>query len=50
MKKTYIIPSVNIVRTETENLLTESISVDPNKQGGNALVQENDWDIWGEEE
>lgn len=49
MKKTYIIPAVNIVHVESEgNLMITSLKIDSGKSGGDALVKgEADWDIWG---
>lgn len=48
MKKTYIIPAVNIVHVESEgNLMITSLKIDSTKSGGDALVKGGgDWDIW----
>lgn len=51
MKKTYIIPALNVVRMDIEsNLMTTSIAVDDSIAGDEALVKDNDWDIWGDVE
>lgn len=49
MKKTYIIPVVNIVHVESQgNLMITSLKIDSSKSGGDALVKgSGDWDIWG---
>jgi hypothetical protein len=47
MKKTYIIPSVEELYMDTEKLAATSIVIDSGKEGGDALVKENDWDIFG---
>ncbi len=49
MKKTYIIPAVNIVHVESQgNLMITSLKIDSSKSGGGQLVKGDvDWDIWG---
>ncbi len=49
MKKTYITPATEIMKTEVTTLFAVSIKVDNTKEGNQALVNEdNDWDIWGD--
>lgn len=49
MKKTYIIPAVNIVHVESQgNLMITSLKIDSSKSGDDQLVKgTGDWDIWG---
>lgn len=52
MKKTYLIPAVQVEEAMAAQMLAESLSINPNTpvNGGNALTKEdNSWDIWDEE-
>ena len=48
MKKTYIAPEAMVLNVETAGMIAESLAIDAEKFGSEALVQEdNSWDIWG---
>lgn len=52
MKKTYLIPAMQVEEAQAAQMLAESLSVNPDTpvNGGNALTKEdNSWEIWGEE-
>lgn len=57
MKKTYIIPSVNELYMDSEQLIAESLTVDASQEGGEALVKgsswgtinKSDWDVFSKE-
>jgi hypothetical protein len=57
MKKTYIIPSVNELYMDSEQLIAESLTVDPTQTGDEALVKgsswgtinKSDWDVFSKE-
>lgn len=48
MKKHYIEPAITMHRIQLGAMIAESLAIDPSKEGGNSLVKEDSWDIWGE--
>ena len=46
MKKKYIAPALHAVRVQPQNMMALSLLGKANDS--NALVKENDWDIFGE--
>ena len=49
MKKVYIAPEFTQYLADTQNIIALSLKTIP-ADDSNALVKENDWNIWGEEE
>jgi len=52
MKKTYIMPNVNVESAQPANLLCESFTsnVDLNPGGGSdGVARTEEWSIWGDE-
>ena len=51
MKKTYIIPALQVEEAQAAQMLAESMPInDGTVDGGNALTKEdNSWEIWDEE-
>ena len=51
MKKTYLIPAMQVEQAMAAQMLAESLSIsDDTVDGGKALTKENnDWNIWNEE-
>jgi hypothetical protein len=52
MKKTYLIPAINIEEAQAVQMLAESLAInsDTTVDGGDALTKEdNGWDIWNAE-
>ena len=51
MKKTYMIPAMQVEEAQATQMLAESLKVsDTTVDGSQALTKEDQWDIWGEEE
>ena len=53
MKKTYMIPAIQVEETQAAQMLAESLTINKDKtvDGSDALTKEdNAWDIWNEEE
>ena len=53
MKKTYIIPALQVNEAQAAQMLAESLTINSNTtvDGGQALTKEdNAWDIWDDEE
>ena len=51
MKKTYLIPAMQVEETQAAQMLAESLVINGNKEvdGSQALTKEDAaWDIWGE--
>ena len=52
MKKTYLIPAMQVEEAQAAQMLAESLAINSNTivDGGQALTKEDDaWDIWDEE-
>ena len=50
MKKTYIVPEVQVVKIALTSMVAESLLIDPEEEGGGALTREDKgWDIWGDD-
>lgn len=52
MKKTYLIPAMQVEEAQAAQMLAESLAINPDTtvDGGDALTKEdNSWDIWSEE-
>jgi len=50
MKKTYIVPQVEIMDVMAEQMMAISLWEEPADPKGEVLTKEdNGWDIWGEE-
>ncbi len=50
MKKYYIQPHTEVASTVVQNMLAESLIIsDDIVNGGDAMIKENCWDIWGDE-
>jgi hypothetical protein len=52
MKKTYLMPAMQVEQAMAAHMLAESLPIsDTTVDGSNALTKEdNDWNIWNEEE
>ena len=52
MKKTYMMPAIQVEQAMAAQMLAESLPIsDTTVDGSNALTKEdNDWNIWNEEE
>ena len=51
MKKTYIMPRVEVASGEATEMLAASLPIgEGTVDGGDALVKENDWDIFSNED
>lgn len=52
MKKTYLIPAMQVEEAQAAQMLAESLAINSNTtvDGGQALTKEDDaWEIWDEE-
>ena len=51
MKKTYLIPALQVEEAMAAQMLAESLPIkDDEVDGGSALTKEdNSWDVWGED-
>ena len=52
MKKTYLIPAMQVEEAQAAQMLAESLAIntDTTVDGGDALTKEdNSWDIWSDE-
>ena len=51
MKKTYLMPAMQVEEAQAAQMLAESLVLsDTTVDGSNALTKEdNSWDIWGDE-
>ena len=52
MKKTYLIPTLQVEEAQASNMLAESLAIntDTKVDGGSALTKEDySWDIWSTE-
>ena len=52
MKKTYLIPAIQVEEAQAAQMLAESLAIntDTTVDGSDALTKEdNSWDIWSEE-
>ena len=51
MKKTYLIPTIQVEEAQAAQMLAESLNISNTPvDGSQALTKEDyDWDIWGEE-
>ena len=51
MKKTYLMPAMQVEEAQAAQMLAESLTIsDTTVDGSQALTKEdNDWDIWGDE-
>ena len=53
MKKTYLIPAMQVEEALAAQMLAESLAINSDKKvnGSDALTKEDDcWNIWGDEE
>lgn len=50
MKKTYIIPAVNVMDMCATDMIAASLAIDTTQSGGEALVKEDWGDIWDDDE
>jgi len=51
MKKTYLNPAMQVEEAQATQMLAESLTIsNTTVDGSDALVKENSWDIWDDEE
>jgi len=52
MKKTYLNPAMQVEEAQATQMLAESLTINSKTtvNGADALVKENSWDIWDDEE
>lgn len=48
MKKTYIAPALEAVHIQAQQMIALSLQQGVNADSSDALVKDNDWDIFGE--
>lgn len=49
MKKTYIAPALEAVTVQAQNMMALSLQGSGYADDSDALVKDDDWDIWSEE-